>query len=62
MASDKHSGPVKEGELPDEFTCMIARVGWITTVAAGAGPPALLASGALATTASLLFRASSTIL
>ena len=62
MASDKHSGPIKEGELPGEFTSMIARVGWITAAAAGAGPPALPASGALAAAASLLFRASSTIL
>ena len=57
IASDKHSGPVKEGELPGEFTSRIARVGWTTAAAAaGAGPPA---SGVLAS-ASLLFRASST--
>ena len=61
MTSDKHSGPVKEGELPGEFTSMIARVGWITAAAAGAGPPAPPASGALAA-AALLFRASSTLL
>ena len=62
MASDKHSGPVKEGELPGEFTSIIARVGWTPAAAvAGAGPPAPAASGALAV-AALLFRASSTLL
>ena len=61
MGSDKHSGPVKEGELPGEFTSITARVGWITAAAAGAGPPAPPASGAL-TAAALLFRASSTLL
>ena len=63
MASDKHSGPVKEGELPGEFTSIIARVGWTPAAAAvaGAGPPAPAASRALAATA-LLFRASSTLL
>ena len=61
MGSDKHLGPVKEGELPGEFTSMIARVGcgWITAAAAGTGPPAPTASGALAA-AALLFLASST--
>ena len=49
IASDKHSGPVKEGELLGEFTSRIARVGWtIAAAAAGAGPPAPPASGALA--------------
>ena len=61
IASDKHSGPVKEGELPGERTSRIARVGWTPApaVAAAAGPPAPPASGVLAA-AALLFLASST--
>ena len=47
MASDKHSGPVKEGELPSEFTFVAARVGcgWLTVAPAGADTPALPALG-----------------
>ena len=68
MASERHAGPVNDGELPGEVTSVSARCGGLitgaaaTAAAAGAASRVLPTPGFAATAASLLIRASSTIL
>ena len=68
MASERHAGPVNDGELPGEITSVSARCGGsitgatATAAAAGATSRVLPTPGFAATAASLLIRASSTIL
>ena len=68
MASERHTGPVNDGDLPGEVISVSARCGEFitgaaaTAAAAGAASRALPTPGVAAAAASLLIRASSTIL
>ena len=68
MAFERHAGHVNDGELPGEVTSVSARCGGFitsaaaTAAAAGAASRVLPTPGFAAAAASLLIRASSTIL